>query len=133
MYGYDTPEPGYSNPQPEFKPCRPPGAQILETRTRGGVHNYLRSSIDFFKLIFSLSFVETLCMYTYQYAKEIGPQKPSLFRNWSAVIVDDFYVFIAVLMYMGFVQAPTLRTTDQRRHCTIVCGQALVSRRLWLF
>jgi len=133
VHGYDTPDPGHSNPQPEFKPCRPPGAQIPETRTRGGVHNYLRSSIDVFKLIFSLSFAETLSKYTYQYAKETGPQKPPLFRTWSDVTVDEFYILITVLMYMSFVQVLLLRNTDQIRHCTMVCGHVLVSSKLCLF
>ena len=111
--GYDALDPG-SGPLPPFRPCRPPGAHIPDTRTRDGVRNYLRP-VDFFKLFFTACLVDTLCQYSNMYAAAVGPDKPSLFTDWYAINAEEFYRFCGLLMYMSLVKVPNVEKYWSRK------------------
>ena len=41
-------------------------------------------------------------------ALEVGPTKPSVYTNWYAITVEEFYRFVGVLIYGSVASVPTL-------------------------
>ena len=75
--------------------------------TRGEARK-LATPLDFFKLFFTVEFVQQLCQFTNMNAAEVGPTKPSVFTNCYAVTVEEFYRFVGVLIYGSVVSVPTV-------------------------
>ncbi|XP_055885721.1 piggyBac transposable element-derived protein 4-like [Biomphalaria glabrata] len=93
---------------PAFRPERPPGAHFPDSVTRQNRRNYL-TPLSIFKLFFTEALVEMLCKFTNENAAATGPSKPSMYKNWKDIDVEEFYVFMGLLMYMGLVQVPNFK------------------------
>lgn len=95
-----------------FKPTRPPGIQISNLRTRSSTSSLTRA-VDFFKLFFTLTLVEELCGFSNAYAilnasKDRGASYLGADGNFAYITPDEMYSYIALLIYMGFVQLPSI-------------------------
>ena len=107
----DNWKPGYVHadayrPSIKFSPHRSPGPQ-LNDRTRLAAAEQLNSETSFFKLFFTAAIVQQLCEFTNNYAEEhiINYQTyQNSAAGWNKVSVEEMYNFIALLVYMGFVQ-----------------------------
>ena len=84
-------------------PIRQPGIHIGNQR--------LTKALDFFKLFFTIELVNTMCNHTNVFAWMEILNKPTYGDStgaWSEVTVEEMYRFIAVLIFMGFVDVKTL-------------------------
>ncbi|KAK3704764.1 hypothetical protein RRG08_000536 [Elysia crispata] len=90
---------------PPFRPGRVQGFQLPdEIRTRTEKSRYL-SVVEFFQMFFTLDVVGRLCEYTNKSAHTTGISKPEMYKGWFDVEPEEFYRFLALLMYMGIVPA----------------------------
>ncbi|XP_055888603.1 piggyBac transposable element-derived protein 3-like isoform X1 [Biomphalaria glabrata] len=106
--GYNDVDEGPPAPTPKFRPAREPGVHLNdEILTKAGVRKFLHPS-DFFKLYFTVDLVNMLVLYTNKYAAHFGPTKPTVYKGWYDVTVDEFYTFLGLLMYMSIVRAPSV-------------------------
>lgn len=55
-----------------------------------------------------MELVGQVCQYTNNNFTWIGHTKSSLAKNWSPLTENEFYVFVALLMYMSLVRLPRL-------------------------
>lgn len=88
-----------------FTPARDPDPQ-LGRLTRAGVENFTRA-VDFFWLFFTAQVVDDICRNTNIYGWLHVLDKQT-YRNtaggWDEISPDEFYAFIALIIYMGIVQ-----------------------------
>lgn len=95
---------------PAFTPPRPPGLHLPNTRTRDERRTYL-SPITIFKLFFTAELVASICHFTNAYASMHIAEHPS-YQNgdgeWEPLKPEEFYRFLGLLIYFGFVRVPNV-------------------------
>ena len=106
---YHDEDEGPTTKAPRFKPKRTPVPHLAgeEIVTRSMVRRFF-SPIDFFKLYFTVDLVTQLVKFTNDFAKLEGPKRPSVYENWVDLSVEEFYVFLGLLMYMAIVRVPSV-------------------------
>ncbi|XP_059168114.1 piggyBac transposable element-derived protein 4-like [Physella acuta] len=112
---------------PKFRPAKQPGIHLSQTGeklTKSAAREFL-SPVSFFKLYFTVDLVKTIVMYTNKYAAHCGPTRPSVFKGWYNLSIDEFYSFLGLLMYMSIVQAPSVA----KYWCTSSLYHGLWARR----
>lgn len=78
---------------PKFRPAKKPGVHLSQTRdmlTKSDVGEFL-SPVSFFKLYFTVHLVKTIVMYTNNYAAHFRPTRPSVFKGWYKLTIDEFF------------------------------------------
>nr|XP_055042360.1 mucin-2-like [Misgurnus anguillicaudatus] len=82
---------------PDFCPKRPPGPQLRETT---------RTPLQLFQLFFTSSVIQTIVRNTNSYAKKKADVSKKL--SWVPLTVNEFYSYVALVLYMGLVKADSL-------------------------
>ena len=104
---YLNTDPGRLNRKARFKPKREPGFQMPTRNSRTNILGFT-TAFSFFKLFFTMEMVSQLCVFTNNYARLHGAEKPSLYRGWKDVTPKDLYIYFALWMYMAVVKAPSV-------------------------
>ncbi|KAI8780061.1 piggyBac transposable element-derived protein 3 [Biomphalaria glabrata] len=76
--------------------------------------------------------VEMLCKFTNENAAATGPTKPSMYKNWKDIDVEEFYVFMGLLIYMGLVQVPNFKLYLNGKSLfngIVACGTIISNRK----
>lgn len=82
---------------PDFCPKRRPGPQLRETT---------RTPLQLFQLFFTSSVIQTIVRNTNSYAKKKADVSKKL--SWVPLTVNEFYSYVALVLYMGLVKADSL-------------------------
>ncbi|XP_033855228.3 piggyBac transposable element-derived protein 4-like [Acipenser ruthenus] len=109
--------------QPKFRPARQPGISFDKTITY--------TDIDLFKLFFSKDTVAKICSNTNKQGEK--QQKKGKKYPWKPLGVQEFYTFLAVVIFMGIVRMPTLQEywTDENMYGSYFC-KSVMSRNRFL-
>ena len=106
----DDPSGPSARDQAFFHPSREPGLHF-DRLTRSQRSN-LSKAVDFFKLYFTLELVSNICLFTNNYALANIHNFVSYGDKegfWSdPVTVEEMYKFIAVVIFMGFHELPSI-------------------------
>ena len=64
------------------------------------------TTMQFFRLFFTLEIVTKICEFTNDYADTHHEEKSSY--EWTPITPDEFYKYLGLIIYMGIVQISSL-------------------------